>query len=301
MALRWPAGPGIRVDAGIRCGDDVTGRFDPMLAKIVAHGSDRAEALDRLATALDESLVLGLTTNLRFLRWLVRQPAIRDGDMRVDTLERIWPPTSLDEMTAIPDSAWAVAAERLLAAGASAKAGAVGSPWTGGWRLNGPRSARMVAEGTERQIALHRSDWAADWTTQPATERATGSAVPSAPERRPERSPESVLVGDEVMVDVGGRSVTFALAGGPDVDRAAQAAAGHRSAGSQVIAPMPGTVLVVHALAGDSVGPGDPIVTLEAMKMEHVVVAPQRGTIDSLSVAAGDQVARGQVLAVVTG
>ena len=57
-----------------------------------AHGADRAEALGRLARALDDTIVLGLTTNLRFLRWLVREPAIRDGQMRIDTLGRIWPP-----------------------------------------------------------------------------------------------------------------------------------------------------------------------------------------------------------------
>ncbi len=73
-ALRWPVGEGIRIDAGIVAGTDVGDRFDPMLAKIVAGGRDRAEALGRLARALDETVVLGLTTNLRFLRWLVRQP-----------------------------------------------------------------------------------------------------------------------------------------------------------------------------------------------------------------------------------
>ncbi len=89
--LRWPSGEGIRVDAGIEPGSVVGGRFDPMLAKIVAHGRDRAEALGRLTAALDETVVLGLTTNLRFLRWLVRQPTIVAGEARIDTLARQWP------------------------------------------------------------------------------------------------------------------------------------------------------------------------------------------------------------------
>ena len=63
-----------------------------MLAKIIAHGADRAEALERLAGALDETVVLGLTTNLRFLRWLVREPASATAQARIDTLDRIWPP-----------------------------------------------------------------------------------------------------------------------------------------------------------------------------------------------------------------
>ena len=90
-ALRWPAGDGVRVDAGISVGDEIGGRFDPMLAKIVAWGPDRATALRRLAGALDETLVLGLVTNLRFLRWLVRQPVVLEGQARTDTLDRIWP------------------------------------------------------------------------------------------------------------------------------------------------------------------------------------------------------------------
>ena len=92
VRLRWPSGEGIRVDAGIDEGVTVGARFDPMLAKVIAHGPDRTTALVRLTVALDETVVLGLTTNLRFLRWLVRQPAVLDGRMRIDTLGRIWPP-----------------------------------------------------------------------------------------------------------------------------------------------------------------------------------------------------------------
>ena len=78
-ALRWPSGEGIRVDAGIELGSEIGGRFDPMLAKIVAWGPDRAAAFERLARALDGTVVLGVVTNLRFLRWLVRQPVVLDG------------------------------------------------------------------------------------------------------------------------------------------------------------------------------------------------------------------------------
>ena len=97
--LRWPMGDGVRVDAGVREGDVVGSRFDPMLAKIIARGADRADALARLTRALDATVVLGLTTNLRFLRWLVRQPVVRDGDARTDTLDRIWPPSDWSDRT----------------------------------------------------------------------------------------------------------------------------------------------------------------------------------------------------------
>ena len=256
-ALTWPAGEGIRVDAGVESGTEVGDRFDPMLAKIVAHGNDRPEAFARLTAALDQTLVLGLTTNLRFLRWLVREPALLDGQARVDILDRIWPPDDWADRSTIPPEAWATAA------------GALGG---GGWRLNGPTTIRLVAEGSESAIAA-------------------GSTAPS--------ELTSVKVGDVVHVDVGGRSVAFRVAQPPDVDRAARAAAAHASVGgsAEVISPMPGAVLAIHVAAGDRVEAGDPLVTLEAMKMEHVVSATAAGRIGELLVSQGQQVARGQVLA----
>ena len=112
-ALRWPAGNGIRVDAGIDLGSEIGSRFDPLLAKVVAWGPDRRTALARLANALDETVVLGVVTNLRFLRWLVRQPVVLHGDARTDTLERIWPPQDWAARTVIPDESWAIAAAAL--------------------------------------------------------------------------------------------------------------------------------------------------------------------------------------------
>jgi acetyl-CoA/propionyl-CoA carboxylase biotin carboxyl carrier protein len=256
--LRWPEGDGIRVDAGIDEGDDVGGRFDPMLAKIVAHGRDRVEAFDRLAQALDGTVVLGLVTNLRFLRWLVRQPVVRDGQARIDTLERIWPPEDESERAGPPEGAWSMAALALA-----------DSPARDGWRLNGPPALRVAAGAEVRTVMI-------------------GVTPPGDPV-------EFVRVGDVVHVDVGGRSVAFELAPPPDVDRAARAAAhGHGGGPADLIAPMPGVVTVVHVSVGDPVDVGQPVATLEAMKMEHVVAAPVAGRVADLAVAPGDQVVRGQ-------
>jgi len=123
--LVWPSGDGVRVDAGIDEGSIVGDRFDPMLAKIIAHGSGRDEALARLTAALDATIVLGLTTNLRFLRWLVRQPVVLAGDARIDTLDRIWPPDDWAERVTIPRPAWRFAAEALAV-----------DESRDGWRLN---------------------------------------------------------------------------------------------------------------------------------------------------------------------
>jgi len=265
LAIEWPTGDGIRLDAGVVVGDSVTGRFDPMLAKIVAHGADRREALGRLTAALDETIVLGLTTNLRFLHWLVRQPAVVRGAARIDTLDAIWPPGARP-VAAIPDQAWAEAA-RLLG--------------VGGWRLNAAPVVRLVADAADEP-----------------EERSV--AVPDAPG---EPSLAAVRDGATVHVDVDGRSIAFRLAPPPDVDRAARVAAAHAHGGgsAEVIAPMPGSVLAIHVALGETVAAGDPVATLEAMKMEHVVAASAAGRVTEIEVAVGDQVVRGQALATVEG
>ena len=267
-ALRWPTGDGIRVDAGIELGSEVGARFDPMLAKIVAHGANRAEAFSRLTAALDQALVLGVVTNLRFLRWLVRQPVILDGQARIDTLDRIWPPDGWTAASMPPDIAWQAAAAALAGTRDVAP-----DAWAGAWRLNGPPSLALVADEERRLVRLPRE-----------------------PDANP-APPALAVAGDTVHVDVAGRSVSFRLAPPPDVDRAARAAARAGTTDrAELAAPMPGAVLKVHIRAGDRVEAGDPIVTLEAMKMEHVVAAPIAGRLAELLVQPADQVTRGQVL-----
>ncbi len=272
-ALRWPAGPGLRVDAGVSPGAGVGGRFDPLLAKIVAHGADRPEALDRLAAGLDDTLVLGLVTNLRFLRWLVRQPAVREGEARIDTLASIWPPAPLAASATLPmpDQAWAVAARSI----GDALLGSAGDdPWAGGWRLNAPPILRLATDAAERAVPVPLGPVGGD---------------------------AQVVQRDGVAhVDVDGRSVAFRLAPPPDVDRAARAAAAHLTGGrSLVAAPMPGSVVAVHVSIGDAIEAGDPVVTLGAMKMEHVVAAPSSGHVTAVGVRVGDQVSRDQPVATI--
>jgi excisionase family DNA binding protein len=267
--LGWPSGNGVRVDAGIVHGADVSGRFDPMLAKIIAHGPDRATTLATLAQALDETRILGLVTNLRFLRWLVRQPALLDGQARIDTLDRIWPPDDWGSRTAPSDAAWAQAAVELTSGDDRADA------WTGGWRLNAAPMVRLAADDAERTVAAVRP----------------GDGPGAATARK----------GAVLHLDMNGRSVAFRLAPAPDVDRAAQRAvsAAHAGGAVDVTAPMPGAVLAVHVRASDTVTAGDPVITLEAMKMEHVVASPIAGRIGEIFVSRADQVVRGERLATI--
>jgi acetyl/propionyl-CoA carboxylase alpha subunit len=262
--LGWPTGDGIRVDAGVVQGDEVGGRFDPMLAKLIAHGRDRDQALERLTGALDDTVILGLTTNLRFLRWLVREPVVRAGAARTDTLDRIWPPDDWERRARIPDAAWSTAARLLRADGTPAD----------GFRLNAAPVVRLIAEDEARTVRLTRGS---------ASLRTT-----------------SVTVGDTVHVDIAGRSTAFRIAPPPDVDRAASAAAAASGTGSlELVAPMPGQVLSVVASSGTVVEAGDTVVILEAMKMEHAVTATRAGVIGDVFVGQGDQVTRGQRIAVV--
>jgi acetyl-CoA/propionyl-CoA carboxylase biotin carboxyl carrier protein len=217
-------------------------------------------------------MLLGLTTNLRFLRWLVRQPVVLDGQARIDTLDRIWPPGDWTERAAIPAEGWSTAARLLTLPPDALRA----DPFAGGWRLNGPAIARVSADGEERAVNV-------------------GPAAAASADF------EWVRDADSVHLDLAGRSTTFRLAPPPDVDRAARAAAAHHHAGSSapVVAPMPGSVLALHVAAGDTVAAGDPIATLEAMKMEHVVAAPAAGRIAELLVRPADQVTRSQLLATI--
>ena len=273
-ALRWPSGEGIRIDAGVEVGDVVGGRFDPMLAKIVAWGPEREAALDRLARALDETSVLGLVTNLRFLRWLVREPVVLAGEARTDTLDRIWPPDDWATRTAIPDAAW-MAAATALSVGAQST-----DPWSGGWRLNARPVLTIESDGVRRPVAIDPD--------------AIAVAEPPAMTAR---------AGNLLHRDLDGRSIAFRIAPPPDVDASARAAATYATSGAsgraELLAPMPGSVLRIHVAPETIVSPGDPVVTLEAMKMEHVVAATVQGRVTEIRVRPAEQVTRGQLLAVI--
>jgi acetyl/propionyl-CoA carboxylase alpha subunit len=229
-----------------------------MLAKLIVHGATRAEAIDRLRAALDATTVLGVRTNLRFLRWLLDQPAMRDGEMRTDTIAGLDVPGP----PAIDERHWSAAARLLHPLGPG--------PWDDGWRLNAPSVCRVRHDVEERSVAVD------------------GDA---------HELPVAVRAGAAVHVDVDGQSLDFGLAPTPSVDEALQHAAGHAGAGSTALAaPMPGRVIAVRAAAGDHVEAHQTVVVIEAMKMEHAVTAPVSGRLVRLLVAEGQQVQRGELL-----
>jgi 3-methylcrotonyl-CoA carboxylase alpha subunit len=258
--LDWPEG--VRVDAGVRTGDVVTDRYDPLLAKIVASGDTRQEAIDRLRAALDETLVLGVRTNIRFLRWLLDQPPMRQAQMRTDTISALELPPA-----ASPGNAdWMAAA---LAAPPR-----IEGLWGGGWRLNGSPVRRLRHGEQERSVL---------------------------PDVVREGAPAAVAGADTTYVDVEGQSLEFVIAPPPSIEDAVRHAGAAGDGASVLTAPMPGRVIAVRAATGERVAAHQPLVVLEAMKMEHAVVAPMDGSVARVHVSVGEQVQRGDLLVELTG
>jgi acetyl/propionyl-CoA carboxylase alpha subunit len=244
---------------GVECpGDDVTDRYDPLLAKLVVHGRTRAQAIERLREALEQTTVLGVRTNLRFLRWLLAQPLMAEGEMRTDTLSRI----RLPDPPELDDEAWSAAAATLVDAS--------NDPWGGGWRLNEAPRLRLRHGDEERSVPIARGG---------------GGIAAADPDRR------------HAFVDVDGQSVEFAVASAPDVDEAAREASAGGEGRATLTAPMPGRVIAVRVAEGASVAESEPVVLIEAMKMEHAVVSPLAGRVTRLVAREGAQVERGALLA----
>jgi excisionase family DNA binding protein len=255
VRLRWPTG--VRVDSGIGEGDLVTDRYDPMLAKLIAHGRTRGEALARLRAALDETLVLGVRTNLRFLRWLLDQPVMRRAEVRTDTIAGL----PLPEPPRPSDEQWRAAATALVADRPR-------DTWGGGWRPGAPAAVRMRHGDEQRRVEL------------------SGRAAA-----------EVAIEGGVAYVDVEGQSVELSLAQPPTVDEAVRHAVAHAGGGATLTAPMPGRVIAIRAAAGASVPAHATVLVIEAMKMEHAVATPLAGRVTRIAVREGQQVGRGELLA----
>ncbi|MGK5529315.1 acetyl/propionyl/methylcrotonyl-CoA carboxylase subunit alpha [Streptomyces sp. URMC 129] len=301
LLLREPAGEGVRVDSGLAPGAEVSTAYDPMLAKVVAHGPDRATALRRLRAALARTTVLGVDTNTGFLRRLLAHPDVLSGDMDTGLIDAA--AASLVP-TGVPDEVYAAAA-LLRHAALEPRPGAGG--WTdpfavpSGWRLGGEpawTAHRLRVPGREPVTVRVRPGEVRVGDGPPVPARLLGGPG-----------------GDLVRVEFAGAAHGFAHAAtaaghwlGRDGDAwhvhghdPVAAAGGDRAAGADTLtAPMPGTVTVVKAAVGEKVTAGQTVLVVEAMKMEHVIAAPHDGTVTGLDVAVGTAVAIDQVLARVT-
>ncbi|HEY0812320.1 MAG TPA: biotin carboxylase N-terminal domain-containing protein [Pseudonocardia sp.] len=293
-ALRLPEG--VRVDAGIAEGDTVGSDYDPMLAKVIVWAPDREQAVRALDAALRDTVLLGVDTNIGFLRALLADPDVRAGRLDTGLIGR-----RLAALVAADVPADVLPAAAVHALAELEPTGGVVDPFDvpGGWRVGAPAwtTWRMAVSGRDAVEVRARG-------------RAAGAVVEVSGVAGAVRA-RGHLDGDRLVVALDGltRAYTVAKAGdtlwlgrdghawavreqGP-VDAAAEAVTG---AGGPVRSPMPGTVTVVEVAEGQSVAAGDRLVVVEAMKMEHVLTAPVAGVVRDVTARAGATVAKDAVL-----
>jgi 3-methylcrotonyl-CoA carboxylase alpha subunit len=282
VALQFPKDEGVRIDCGIETGGEVTPFYDPMIAKMIAHGKTRSAALDRLAGALDATVVIGPRSNVGFLAMLCRAPAFRKGDFDTGFIDR-----NLAELGAVPQgldrAAAALGAQKLLAQEQTRleetherDADEPASPWDAAdaFQLSGNRRLALpiVAEG-ETMVAE-------------VVYGPQGSVV----------SVEGVAAAADTVA-VADRNAIYVLRHGRQTKVGLRDAtldeAGDQDKSGLVRAPMHGKVLSLLVEQGGRVARGQRVAVIEAMKMEHTIVAPIDGIVAEIAVALDAQVAEG--------
>ena len=294
LELLEPAGPGVRVDSGLRAGTVVGSDYDPMLSKVIVHAGTRAQAVTGLDQALARTAVLGVQTNVAFLRRLLADSRVRDGQLDTALLDEIAAQYTPGDA---PDAAFlAAAAFAWLARWQTCDPADLWSR-PDGWRVgeHEPSRFRLSCRDRVAEIAL---------TGSPAALRATlddgaphrlecapaGQGVELTIDGLRQAYPVAAAAG-VLWVHAGGE--TFPVRRVPEERRRASAA---QDTSAVITSPMPGSVVAVLAEDGQHAERGAPVVAVEAMKMEHVLRAPIDGVVEVL-VKAGDQVDVDQPLA----
>ncbi len=274
-----PRGEGVRTDSGIRTGDVIGTDYDPLLAKVIAHGEDRATALRRLDRALAGLELLGVTTNAAFTRTLLAREDVAGGTMDTGLLERMLNGQEGDtDLDRPPD---------LLAAAALAGAGTARpvGPWRRRVDTGGPAPVDLVVHAGE--VCVGQRSFRADGVRRVPDRAAAWRVTLDGITRR-----YAVDVTDDVIhIARDGHHLSVCT------HRPGRGAPG--TPPGALTAPMPGTVLLIHVADGDAVKEGDVLLVLESMKMELAITAPRAGSVAGLTLAVGDRVALGQPLVAV--
>jgi acetyl/propionyl-CoA carboxylase alpha subunit len=310
LHLRWP--DEARIDSGVDEGAEVTTHYDPMLAKVIVHAEDRPAALDGLADALAQTEVLGLRTNLPFLRMLAADDTVRAGRVTTTWLESAhagW--TSGVDDRPVPEEAIALAgaaeAARILAD--ARRSGP--DPWaaTGPWRHLEPGPTHVIVQcgddSTESSAAA-KGEHTVDVRGAGPFRVGDLTLVPADPDHEPDNDIHGWAVVSGPDTGAGSRAAAVATPGLVHVywdghpyefplgirPRLVDAEGGP----AQLGAPMPGTVIAVKVAPGDTVERGQALVVVEAMKMELEVKAPADGVVSAVLCATGESVKKGQPL-----
>ncbi|MBH9576096.1 acetyl/propionyl/methylcrotonyl-CoA carboxylase subunit alpha [Inhella proteolytica] len=302
--LRWPAHASftradVRVDTGVVEGDAISPYYDSMVAKLIVWGEDRAQALARLDAALAQTHIVGLQTNVAFLRRCAATRSFAGADLDTGLIERERAALFGQPCLPLDVAAAAVAAHTLAVEAGTQDA----DPWSrrDGFRLTGDavRGFDLELEGQHHAVQLRRLH-RGGMQLVVAGQTVAFAADSSGPERH------TLLLGEgldqrriPVHTYARGEQVTvFAPQGSAtltEVDVIAHAGEGGGAAG-RLTAPMPGKLVALHVKAGDSVKAGQPLAVMEAMKMEHTLNSPRDGKVAELLYAVGDQLSDGDEL-----
>jgi 3-methylcrotonyl-CoA carboxylase alpha subunit len=308
--LRWPAHVAfirnadgerfhdpapVRVDTGVIEGDAISPYYDSMIAKLIVWGEDRAQALARLDAALQATHIVGLATNVAFLRRVAASTAFSTADLDTALIERERAQVLDQPGLPLPLAAAGVVAQAM----ANETALEAADPWSrrDAWRLHGSARRRFDLEvGQQHHVAtLERLHDGAQRLGLDG-EHWTLDSRPLGGDRY------DVTLGGArhtlAVYTVGERAAVFAEGGSLELqeyDPVAHAADG-AGAGGRLTAPMPGKVIAFMTKTGDAVKAGQPLAVMEAMKMEHTLAAPRDGVVAELLFAVGDQVSEGAEL-----
>lgn len=300
----------IRVDGGVRTGDTITPFYDPMIAKLIVHGADRDQARARMLQALAQTQAVGVQTNVAFLSRLMQDSAFAAADLDTGLIERqratlLPEPQAASAATLALASAAVLVRQGLAQPGAQTAAKGPSDPWDArdGWRLGNQyqRHLQWVDNGETRRVTVARQGGA--WTLdtgsgpQPFLWRSHASANPNLA-----YGLRVTLAGHEnagTVVLHADRAHVFGE-GGVHVlelyDPLAHAQDTQGEHGGGLTAPMPGKIISISVKAGDTVEKGQPLLVMEAMKMEHTISAPANGRVEEVFYGVGDQVTEGAEL-----
>ena len=294
LGLLEPSGDGVRVDSGLAQGITIGSDYDPMLSKVIAYGADRAAALRTLDRALSQTAVLGVGTNVEFLRFLLADDDVAAGRLDTGLIDR----TPFTPEPAGDDTFIAAAAYRWLQRWPATP----GDLWDvpSGWRVGATAPTSIRLRAGDRTDHVHFTGSPADASvriedgeSQSLSAQLDGDQLSVT--IGSVRSGYTVVAdGHQIWLAGGGRSVVL-----EEVREAPVRPDDEHSGDAELVSPMPGSVVAVSVSDGDEVTAGTVVVAVEAMKMEHSLAAPVDGVVE-LHVAVGDQVKVGQLLAKVT-
>lgn len=286
------ANAGLRIDSGLSAGDTVTVHYDPLLFKIIASGEDRCAALDRLSESVQACELEGVRTNLDFLKRVLAHPAYREGRTNTRFIEQF-----SSQLISIPadEEILALASLYILLSRSELDlphSPDRNSPWAkqSAWRLNATATElfEFVDHGQQRRVAVQHSSEYYTLLGAAGNSKLRGELEPHGTLSAwlGHRSLRAHIARDGDSLSIRTAQARYSLRLG----RLSASRPGAKAANAALTAPMPGTVIAVHVRPGDVVARGDPLMVMEAMKMEHTITAPFEGTVERVCFKVGERI-----------